>query len=115
MRENKAYQAIVDEIQPLAIFRFGATFPKLDKSGKTDYNNLVFNLGAVGVQRAAGQGCCDPVPGGRVGGHNPPETDEPLRRASPSRRRSRTLTPVSRSPSIWASLFSIARTGPSPV
>lgn len=46
-RENKAYRAIVDEIQPLAIFRFGATFPKLDKSGKTDYNNLVFNLGAV--------------------------------------------------------------------
>ena len=46
-RENKAYQAIVDEIQPLAIFRFGATFPKFDKSGKTDYNNLVFNLGAV--------------------------------------------------------------------
>lgn len=46
-RENKAYQAIVDEIQPLAIFRFGATFPKVDKSGKTDYNNLVFNLGAV--------------------------------------------------------------------
>ena len=46
-RENKAYQALVQEIQPLAIFRFGATFPKLDKSGKTDYNNLVFNLGAV--------------------------------------------------------------------
>lgn len=46
-RENKAYRAIVDEIQPLAIFRFGATFPKLDKGGKTDYNNLVFNLGAV--------------------------------------------------------------------
>ncbi|MFE7671204.1 type III restriction-modification system endonuclease [Streptomyces albidoflavus] len=46
-RENKAYQAILDEIRPLAIFRFGATFPKLDKSGKTDYNNLVFNLGAV--------------------------------------------------------------------
>lgn len=46
-RENKAYQAIVDEIQPLAIFRFGATFPKVDKTGKTDYNNLVFNLGAV--------------------------------------------------------------------
>lgn len=46
-RENKAYQAIVDDIQPLAIFRFGATFPKLDKSRKTDYNNLVFNLGAV--------------------------------------------------------------------
>ncbi|WP_299304481.1 type III restriction-modification system endonuclease [uncultured Brachybacterium sp.] len=46
-RENKAYEAIVDEIQPLAIFRFGATFPKLEKSSKTDYNNLVFNLGAV--------------------------------------------------------------------
>lgn len=46
-RENKAYRAIVDEIQPLAIFRFGATFPRLEKSGKTDYNNLVFNLGAV--------------------------------------------------------------------
>lgn len=46
-RENKAYQAILDEIQPLAIFRFGATFPKIDKTGKTDYNNLVFNLGAV--------------------------------------------------------------------
>lgn len=46
-RENKAYQAILDEIQPLAIFRFGATFPKLDKSDRTDYNNLVFNLGAV--------------------------------------------------------------------
>ena len=46
-RENKAYQAIIDDIQPLAVFRFGATFPKLDKGGKTDYNNLVFNLGAV--------------------------------------------------------------------
>ncbi len=46
-RENKAYKAILDEIQPLAIFRFGATFPTLDRSGKTDYNNLVFNLGAV--------------------------------------------------------------------
>ncbi|WP_414122766.1 type III restriction-modification system endonuclease [Corynebacterium nuruki] len=46
-RENKAYQAILEEIQPLAIFRFGATFPKIDKTGKTDYNNLVFNLGAV--------------------------------------------------------------------
>lgn len=46
-RENKAYQAVRDELQPLAIFRFGATFPKIDKDGKTDYNNLVFNLGAV--------------------------------------------------------------------
>lgn len=46
-RENKAYRAILDEFRPLAIFRFGATFPNLDKSGKPDYNNLVFNLGAV--------------------------------------------------------------------
>ncbi|MFZ3452530.1 type III restriction-modification system endonuclease [Arthrobacter sp. 7Tela_A1] len=46
-RENKAYQAVLDEIQPLAIFRFGATFPKLDRNGTTDYNNLVFNLGPV--------------------------------------------------------------------
>jgi type III restriction enzyme len=46
-RENKAYKTVIDEIRPLAIFRFGATFPTLDKSGKTDYNNLVFNLGAV--------------------------------------------------------------------
>lgn len=46
-RDNKAYQALVNEIQPQAIFRFGATFPELGKSGKTDYNNLVFNLGAI--------------------------------------------------------------------
>ncbi|WP_309130844.1 type III restriction-modification system endonuclease [Brevibacterium sp.] len=46
-RDNKAYQTLVDEIQPLAVFRFGATFPELGKTGKTDYNNLVFNLGAV--------------------------------------------------------------------
>lgn len=46
-RENKAYQVLLDQIQPQAIFRFGATFPKFDKSGATDYNNLVFNLGSV--------------------------------------------------------------------
>lgn len=46
-RENKAYQVLLEQIQPQAIFRFGATFPKLDKSGATDYNNLVFNLGSV--------------------------------------------------------------------
>jgi len=46
-RDNKAYQTLIDEIQPLAVFRFGATFPELGKTGKTDYNNLVFNLGAV--------------------------------------------------------------------
>src|SRR5699024_2145889 len=46
-RDNKAYRALVDEIRPQAIFRFGATFPELEKSKITDYNNLVFNLGAV--------------------------------------------------------------------
>ncbi|MFJ3028515.1 type III restriction-modification system endonuclease [Curtobacterium sp. NPDC087080] len=46
-RDNKAYQTLIDEIQPLAVFRFGATFPELGKTGRTDYNNLVFNLGAV--------------------------------------------------------------------
>lgn len=46
-RENKAYQVLLEQIQPQAIFRFGATFPKLDKSGTTDYNNLVFSLGSV--------------------------------------------------------------------
>lgn len=46
-RDNKAYQTLIDEIQPLAVFRFGATFPEVGKTGKADYNNLVFNLGAV--------------------------------------------------------------------
>lgn len=46
-RENKAYRAIVDRLQPLAIYRFGATFPTLDANGARDFNNLVFNLGAV--------------------------------------------------------------------
>ena len=46
-RENKAYQVLLKRIQPQAVYRFGATFPKHDKSGTTDYNNLVFNLGSV--------------------------------------------------------------------
>lgn len=46
-RDNKAYQTLIEKIQPLAIFRFGATFPELGKTGKTDYNNLIFNLGAI--------------------------------------------------------------------
>lgn len=49
-RENKAYQTIVNELQPQAIFRFGATFPGKDPKAKVktiDYNNLIFNLGAV--------------------------------------------------------------------
>ncbi|OXT11281.1 type III deoxyribonuclease [Rothia sp. Olga] len=48
-RENKAYQTIVNELQPQAIFRFGATFPEKPnvKKKTIDYNNLIFNLGAV--------------------------------------------------------------------
>ncbi len=46
-RENKAYQTIIDQLQPQAVIRFGATFPKNEKTGQIDYNNLVFNLGAV--------------------------------------------------------------------
>ena len=49
-RENKDYQTIVEELQPQAIFRFGATFPEKDPKAKVttaDYNNLIFNLGAV--------------------------------------------------------------------
>lgn len=44
-RENKAYKRILDELDPQFIFRFGATFPKLEKTKETDYNNLVYNLG----------------------------------------------------------------------
>ena len=46
-RENKAYKTVVEQLRPQAVIRFGATFPKNDKSGATDYNNLVFNLGSV--------------------------------------------------------------------
>lgn len=44
--ENKAYQAIVERINPQCIIRFGATFPDNSSSGDKDYNNLVFNLGS---------------------------------------------------------------------
>lgn len=46
-RDNKAYQTLIDKIQPQAVIRFGATFPKNEKTGEVDYNNLIFNLGAV--------------------------------------------------------------------
>lgn len=46
-RENKAYNTVLEQVRPQAIIRFGATFPKNEKSGVTDYNNLVFNLGSV--------------------------------------------------------------------
>src|SRR5699024_10566171 len=46
-RENKAYTTLLEKIQPQAIIRFGATFPELGKTKQTDYNNLIFNLGAI--------------------------------------------------------------------
>lgn len=46
-RENKAYKTVLEQLRPQAIIRFGATFPKNEKSGVTDYNNLVFSLGSV--------------------------------------------------------------------
>lgn len=46
-RGNASYRTLLDKLRPQAIFRFGATFPKVDTRGKTDYNNLIYNLGAV--------------------------------------------------------------------
>lgn len=46
-RENVAYQTILTELQPQAVIRFGATFPENPKTKKPDYNNLIFNLGAI--------------------------------------------------------------------
>ncbi len=49
---SKAYQAILD-LKPQLIIRLGATFPEIEtgngkfKQKKTDYENLVYNLGAV--------------------------------------------------------------------
>lgn len=49
---SKAYQAILD-LGPQLIIRLGATFPEIEtgkgkfKQKKTDYENLVYNLGAV--------------------------------------------------------------------
>lgn len=46
-RNNKAYETLLGKIEPQAIIRFGATFPELGKTKQTDYNNLIFNLGAI--------------------------------------------------------------------
>lgn len=46
-REQNTYQYITENLNPLAIIRFGATFPKITskKDDDTrDYNNLVYNL-----------------------------------------------------------------------
>lgn len=46
-RDQKTYQYITENINPLAIIRFGATFPKITSKKNDDmrdYNNLVYNL-----------------------------------------------------------------------
>ncbi len=51
-REQKAYQTIVQELQPQMIMRFGATFPTVtvgngrNKVTYKDFNNLVYELNA---------------------------------------------------------------------
>ena len=45
--ENEAYKRLLEKIEPLAIVRFGATFPKKEKSTETDYKNLIYNLNSV--------------------------------------------------------------------
>ncbi len=51
-RDQKAYQAIVGELQPQMIIRFGATFPDItvgkgkNKTSLKDYINLVYELNA---------------------------------------------------------------------
>lgn len=51
-RDQKAYNVIVNELQPQCIIRFGATFPTLtigrgkNKAEKKDYENLLYNLDA---------------------------------------------------------------------
>lgn len=51
-REQKAYKAIITELQPQAIIRFGATFPEItvgrgkNKASVKDYNNLIYDLNA---------------------------------------------------------------------
>lgn len=46
-RENKAWNVILEQLKPQAIIRFGATFPKEEKTDQTDYDNLIYNLGSI--------------------------------------------------------------------
>lgn len=46
-KENIAYKRIVEKLNPQIIIRFGATFPELPRKKDKDYNNLVYDLGAV--------------------------------------------------------------------
>ena len=51
-RDQKAYKAIVNELCPQMIIRFGATFPEIsvgtgrNKTTLKDFNNLVYELNA---------------------------------------------------------------------
>lgn len=51
-RDQKAFQAIIDEIQPQCIIRYGATFPEIttgrgrNKITVKDYQNLLYDLNA---------------------------------------------------------------------
>ena len=40
------FKCIEEELKPQCIIRFGATFPEDPETKETDYNNLVYNLGA---------------------------------------------------------------------
>ncbi|UXU79296.1 type III restriction-modification system endonuclease [Mammaliicoccus sciuri] len=44
-KNNKTFKYIEDNLNPLAIIRFGATFPSHD--GKRDYKNLVYDLSSA--------------------------------------------------------------------
>ncbi|MGO3846424.1 type III restriction-modification system endonuclease [Agrococcus casei] len=44
-REQVTYKRLIEMVRPQAVIRFGATFPQT--AGGRDFNNLVFNLGAI--------------------------------------------------------------------
>lgn len=50
-KENKTYQTMLKKLNPQCVIRFGATFPdkkvKKGEPASKDYNNLIFNLGAI--------------------------------------------------------------------
>ncbi|WP_130806023.1 type III restriction-modification system endonuclease [Senegalia massiliensis] len=46
-KQNVAYKRIIEKLNPQMVIRFGATFPELPKKKGKDYNNLVYDLGAV--------------------------------------------------------------------
>lgn len=46
-KENKAWETLMERIRPQVVIRFGATFPRSEKTGRIDYNSLIFNLGSI--------------------------------------------------------------------